>query len=95
MLGKLKRGGILASRRGVDGGYMLARPAEKISLLDVVEAVEGGISINRCLKNEALCNGGFAPECRVHRTLMVVQERLLADLRNYNFANLENCPLCV
>jgi Rrf2 family protein len=33
--------GILASARGVEGGYMLERPADRISLLDVIEAVDG------------------------------------------------------
>lgn len=33
--------GILRSTRGVDGGYALTRPPEKISLLDVIEAIEG------------------------------------------------------
>ena len=33
--------GILRSTRGVDGGYALVRPAEKISLLEVIEAIEG------------------------------------------------------
>ena len=33
--------GILRSTRGVDGGYMLTRPPEEISLLDVIEAIEG------------------------------------------------------
>lgn len=33
--------GILRSTRGVDGGYALTRPPENISLLDVIEAIEG------------------------------------------------------
>jgi Rrf2 family protein len=33
--------GILTSTRGVEGGYALVRPAEKISLLEVIEAIEG------------------------------------------------------
>ena len=33
--------GILRSTRGVDGGYALVRPAEEISLLEVIEAIEG------------------------------------------------------
>ena len=38
--------GILGSTRGVDGGYTLERSAEKISLLDVIEAIEGPISVS-------------------------------------------------
>ncbi len=38
--------GILASTRGVDGGYKLDRPAENISLLDVIEAIDGPMVTN-------------------------------------------------
>lgn len=93
VLRKLKRAGIVASRQGIDGGYRLGRPAGDITLLDVVEAVEGEIRINRCLKDVSLCNGGFAHECQVHQTLLAVQERLLEDLKGYTFANLEACPV--
>lgn len=37
--------GILRSTRGVEGGYMLARPADEISLLEVVEAIEGPVAL--------------------------------------------------
>jgi Rrf2 family cysteine metabolism transcriptional repressor len=37
----LRRDGLLASQRGVRGGYTLARPAEKITVLDVVQALDG------------------------------------------------------
>lgn len=88
VLRKLKRAGIVRSRQGIDGGYRLGRPAGDITLLDVIEAVEGEIQINRCLKDMSFCNGGFASECQVHRTLMAVQENLLRDLKRRTFADL-------
>jgi Rrf2 family protein len=48
--------GILRSTRGVDGGYTLARPAEQISLLDVVEAIDGRITLSLPLQE------GLSPE---------------------------------
>src|SRR4051794_21488295 len=39
----LRRGGVLQSQRGVKGGYSLARPAEKITALEVVELLEGEV----------------------------------------------------
>ena len=39
----LRRGGVLQSQRGVKGGYSLARPAESISVLEVVELLEGEV----------------------------------------------------
>lgn len=44
----LVRAGILTSSPGVRGGFGLARPAERITLLDVVTAVEGGVDPFRC-----------------------------------------------
>ena len=40
----LRRAGLVTGKRGPGGGYVLARPAEEISLREVVEAVEGGIA---------------------------------------------------
>lgn len=46
----LARAGIIRSASGRVGGYRLARPAREISLLEVVEAVEGGEPVFRCLE---------------------------------------------
>jgi len=42
----LTRSGLVKSKRGSDGGYSLARPTHEISLRDIIEAVEGPISLN-------------------------------------------------
>ena len=47
VLQRMRRGGLLRSQRGVAGGYSLARPAEKITLWDVVELFEA-VDIDRC-----------------------------------------------
>jgi len=44
ILGDLRNAGIVESRRGVDGGYLLARPASEIALADVVRAVDGPLA---------------------------------------------------
>ena len=41
LFGQLRRGGILQSQRGVKGGYSFARPASEITVLEVVETLEG------------------------------------------------------
>jgi Rrf2 family protein len=40
---QLKRAGLVRSQRGSQGGYLLARPPEEVCLLDIVEAIDGGI----------------------------------------------------
>ena len=48
LMGKLAAGGLLSSARGIGGGFALARPAQDISLADIVEAVEGPIALTMC-----------------------------------------------
>lgn len=52
VLKDLARAGLLASRRGAQGGYSLARAAERISLAEIIEAVEGPIALTECGSDE-------------------------------------------
>jgi len=46
----LKKAGLLKSRRGPQGGYSLARPAEEISIKDIILAAEGELQLVNCVK---------------------------------------------
>jgi len=48
LMGQLAGRGLLRSMRGASGGFSLARPAQDISLADIVEAVEGPIALTMC-----------------------------------------------
>lgn len=48
----LSKGDIVSSVRGVRGGYSLTRPAERISVAELIEALEGPISITSCAGND-------------------------------------------
>lgn len=78
---ELKRGGILESRRGVRGGYTLARAPEEISVGAVLRVVDGAFAESSCVHNEAL--GGVCVEgesCGLKQTWKNVQgavERIL------------------
>jgi FeS assembly SUF system regulator len=52
----LARDGLLASHRGVTGGYSLARPAEEISMAEIIAALEGPIAITECISVESDCS---------------------------------------
>ena len=52
----LARDGLLASHRGVKGGYSLARAAEEISMAEVIAALEGPIAITECVSVESGCS---------------------------------------
>ena len=49
VLHRLKQKGLVKSRRGVNGGYVLSRPPEKITIGDAVRALEGPIALCECL----------------------------------------------
>jgi Rrf2 family transcriptional regulator, cysteine metabolism repressor len=48
LVAKLREAGLVSSVRGAHGGYRLAKPAEEITMLDVVEALEGPIAPMEC-----------------------------------------------
>lgn len=52
----LEARGIVRSIRGKDGGYVLARPPETVTLLEVVQALEGPIHPVECLANPSFCS---------------------------------------
>lgn len=52
----LSHGGLLESQRGAQGGYALAHPANRITVADVIAAVEGPIALTDCVSNDgAIC----------------------------------------
>lgn len=54
ILGELRRAGLLRSQRGQQGGYRLARPAEEISIADIIRALEGELANVRGSRPENL-----------------------------------------
>src|SRR2546423_13946490 len=68
ILNELRRGGIIASQRGAEGGYRLARPAEQITLAEVMRRLDGPLAAVRGLRPRATPHagpGGDPPEGRV------------------------------
>jgi Rrf2 family protein len=88
ILGDLRHAGIVRSQRGVDGGYWLGRPAEEITVAEVVRAVEGPIANVRGVGPEQVEYAGSAERLRdvwiaVRANLRAVLERVtIADLAN-------------
>ena len=64
ILRDLRRAGLVESRRGQAGGYVLARPAESITLADVIRAVEGPLANVRGYRSEEVEYGGSAAPLR-------------------------------
>jgi len=66
----LQRAGLVRAERGARGGYMLARPASKITLRDIVVEVEGSLSIVECVRTPSVC----------HRNALCVARDVWADV---------------
>ena len=60
ILADLRNAGIVGSRRGAEGGYWLARPAEEVSLADVIRAVDGPLANVRGVRSDQLAYEGSA-----------------------------------
>jgi Rrf2 family protein len=86
ILADLRNAGLVASKRGAEGGYWLARPADEISLADVIRAVDGPLANVRGMRPEQATYGGSAERMRdvwvaVRASLRAVLEQVtLADL---------------
>ncbi len=82
----LNQAGLVETRRGMQGGIRLAVKPEEITIADVIEAVEGKVTINPCLTENYHCTN--RPTCRVHGILKRAREALQAELSRETFAEL-------
>ena len=86
ILRKLNLGGLTLSKRGAKGGYMLNKPAESISLYDIVLAIDGPIELSRCLHaDDPYCNrftGDGIEGCKFHRSIYGVQSSVIDQLQS-------------
>lgn len=82
----LTQANLLRSYRGAGGGLALAQPASQVNLLQIVEAIDGPVSLNRCVLWPEECSRSGA--CPVHE-VWCEAHRLLADhLRRTSLADL-------
>jgi Rrf2 family protein len=86
IIAQLSLAGLVTTRRGAHGGVALARPPSAISLLDVVEALEGSIRLNRCLIQPHACPRDR--DCPVHHVWARAQQQLTALLEATTFDSL-------
>jgi Rrf2 family transcriptional regulator, iron-sulfur cluster assembly transcription factor len=90
---RLGRAGIIRIHQGARGGYELAIPAEKLTLLEVVEAAEGALVLNKCVMHAKTCSRTCI--CAAHRVWSEARRQLRATLGGVTFADLaaEEGPL--
>lgn len=76
----LAKGGVLRSHRGAKGGFSLARPAQEITLREIIEAVDGPIAVIRCLAAYETCERQAT--CALIPVFRQAQAQLLALLES-------------
>ena len=78
ILQRLARRGLLTSHQGTRGGYSLARPATVISIADVIQAVDGPLTVTACSVHDQAC--GQYSKCNVRDPLWRIKDRILTSL---------------
>ena len=78
VLQRLARRGLLASHQGTRGGYHLARPATAISVADVIDAIDGPVTVTACSTADDRCDQ--YSKCSVRDPLWRIKDRIVAAL---------------
>jgi len=86
IISQLSIAGLISTSRGARGGVSLARPAEEITLLDVVEAIDGPISLNVCSHSAGVCP--FGEDCPIQPIWSDAQIELVNRLKSTTFGQL-------
>jgi len=85
IISQLSVAGLLHTSRGARGGVTLARDPKEITMLDVVEAIDGPIMLNECVENTHGCN--FKLECPMQNLWCAIQDDLVGRLKGTTFAD--------
>lgn len=83
IVSQLSVAGLLQTSRGARGGVSLARDPEQISLLEVVEAIDGPILLNECVSGNGACT--FGEDCPMRPVWCDAQAELVDRLQTTNF----------
>ena len=86
IISQLSIAGVLHTSRGARGGVTLAREAKEITLLEVIEAIDGPIQLNECVGENGICS--FDEQCPLRPVWCDAQEELVGRLKGTNFADM-------
>ncbi len=91
LLRPLINAGIVETKRGFSGGIRLAKSPGDITVLEVVEAVEGKLGLNECVNEPTICE--FVEDCLMHEVWMETTERVRNHLKTYSMSLLHQRAL--
>lgn len=87
VLQRLVKQGMLGSTRGPSGGFYLKKQADKIMLIEILEALEGNVTVNECPIDNDICPFGA---CLMGGICFDIGETLLKYLRTHTLADMIN-----
>ncbi|GAB3747607.1 SUF system Fe-S cluster assembly regulator [Lysobacter olei] len=90
LLKPLAQAGLVEGFRGANGGYRLARPADTITLFDVVEAMEGPLGMTECSVHEGNC--GIEQQCGIRANWRRINDVVADALRAVTLAQMLQSP---
>jgi Rrf2 family protein len=90
VLQRLARRGLLTSTQGTRGGYRLLKPTTSISVADIIEAIDGPLTVTACSTQDDQC-GQYAT-CNVRDPLWRIKDRILEALSTCSLAEIAAEP---
>lgn len=91
ILATLARAGVLISVRGAKGGYRLATAAERITVADIIAAIDGPIALTQCVDTAGSCN--VETLCPTRAGWHKINDAILGALTNVSLADLMTPPI--
>lgn len=88
MLRKLSKAGVVTSRRGVEGGYILIQPVDTLYLYDLFHALDEQLLLTECLETDYDCANNQDGSCKVHREFCRIQKVIEDEMRRKTLAEL-------
>lgn len=93
---KLSKAALVRATEGVRGGFALARAPSSISVLDVVDAIDGGKALFECREVRQRCavfegnepDWRGAPPCTIHAVMLSAEQRMRQELASHTLADL-------
>lgn len=90
LLKPLAQTGLVTSLRGARGGYRLSRDAAEITLIEIVEAMEGPLAMTECSQHDSQC--GLADQCGVRANWRLINDVVGDALRGVTLAQMLKPP---
>ena len=95
VLQRLVRTGLLVSTQGTRGGYTLSRPSATISVADIIQAIDGPVTVTACSTQKSDCEQ--YRKCNIRDPLWQIRERIVSALDTVTLAEMaiDNVPTAI